>query len=108
MAEEVRVRQPIRWHIPKTIETKYATNMVIQHTKGEFTISFFEIRAPIVLGTPEEQAEQLEKGDKVEARCVARIVVTPDRLPGFIKVMADNLGNYYSTYDNVEDDNSNE
>lgn len=85
---------PIEWHISEEVTTKYATNLVIQHTEHEFIISFFEIYPPVLLGPPEGQKLQAEMIDTVRAECVARIVVASDRMPEFVRVLQDNLGTY--------------
>lgn len=42
MEEETgRVRLPLTWFIPDSIVSKYANNVVIQHTETDFIISFF-------------------------------------------------------------------
>lgn len=84
----------------------YATNITVQHTDHEFVISFYEARPPVVLGTPEERAEQLEAIDHVFAPCVARITVTASRMEGFVKALQDNYENYRKTI--CKEDNANE
>ena len=98
MAEEQGERKllPIEWIVPEDIVGRYATNIVIQHSEHEFIISFFEVWPPIVLGTPEETEAQLEKIEAVRAECVARLIVSAERLPVFIKVLQDNLETYRS------------
>lgn len=45
MADEselaAEIELPIDWHIPDNMVSRYATNMVIQHTEHEFVVSFF-------------------------------------------------------------------
>ena len=78
---------PIAWHVPDDMIPKYATNFVVQFTGHEFVLSFFETRPPIVLGSPEEQREQLEKLGSVRANCVAQIVLSPTRMVEFIGLL---------------------
>jgi hypothetical protein len=80
---------PIEWHIGDDIITRYATNMVVQHTEHEFIISFFEIKPLILLGP--KDLERLESIDSVRAECIARVVVATERMPSFVKVLQTNL-----------------
>jgi len=60
-----------------------------------FILSFFEVWPPAILGeTDEEKQEMLDSLESVEAKCVARLVVTPSRMREFIAVMNENLSNY--------------
>jgi hypothetical protein len=78
---------PIEWHFPEHIASRYATNLVVQSSQHEFIISFFEVRQPIVLGSPEERKAQLEQIKSVRAECVARIIVAAERMPEFIQAL---------------------
>jgi len=52
---------PIKWQIPEDLISRYATNLVVQHTEHEFTISFFEAEPPILLGTPEDSTLAIQE-----------------------------------------------
>ncbi len=81
---------PIKWHVPDTIITRFATNMVVQIIENEFKISFFEIK-------PEMHFEPITKPpDEVQADCVASVIVTADRLSKFIEVLLKQVGQYTS------------
>jgi hypothetical protein len=89
--DDARVELPIEWHVPENIIRRYASNVVIQHGEHEFTISFFEIKEPLLLGIAKEKLDELES---VRAECVAQIVVHPARMQQFIDVMQKNLDRY--------------
>jgi hypothetical protein len=72
---------PIKWHVPDTITTRYANNMVIQIIENEFKISFFEMKIPIRIG------DNLPPPSEIQADCVASVIVSPAKLPQFIEVM---------------------
>lgn len=82
---------PIEWHCSDKIESKYATNLIVQRAEHEFIISFFEILPPILLGPPEEQSAHLRELDSVRAECVARVIVAADKMPDFVRALHDNL-----------------
>jgi hypothetical protein len=90
-------RLPIEWHFPSNIVGRYATNIVVQHTEHEFIVSFFEAYPPIVLGDPKERQATLEQLSSVPAVCVARLIVAPERLAEFVKVLQDNLEKHSSS-----------
>jgi hypothetical protein len=68
--------------------------MIVQHSEHEFYVSFFEMQPPIILGTPKDQQTQLEEIGHIEAECVARLVISPDRLENFIQALQTNLERY--------------
>lgn len=82
---------PVRWCFPPNLAGRYATNLVVQNTGHEFVISFFEAAPPLLFGSEEEVQKQLEKLDYIDAMCVARIIVSPERMPEFVEVLRQNL-----------------
>ncbi len=71
------------------------SNIVVQHQPDIFILSFFEVWSPTILGdTNEEKEKALEAVDRVEAKCVARLVLTPSKMKEFVETMAENLQNY--------------
>ena len=73
----------------------FANHLVVHNTdEGEFFLSFFEVVQPVLLGTPDEQREQLESINEVKAKCVSRIVISADRVPGFIGAIAERYERY--------------
>lgn len=88
---------PIEWYFPEGLTSRYATNLVVQHTEHEFTLSFFELRQPVVLGSPEERKAKLEQIHSVRAECVARVIVSAGRMPEFLGVLQKQLEIYRST-----------
>lgn len=95
--QQVEFRKvPLEWKFPEDLVSRYATNLVVQHTEHEFVISFFEVTPPVVLGEPEEVVSTIHQLQSVPATCVARIIVSPERLEDFIRVLEDNLETYLS------------
>jgi Protein of unknown function (DUF3467) len=80
---------PTVWNFPEDLLSGYATNMLVQTGEQELFVSFFELQQPVLL-VPED-AEKLES---VKAECIARIIVTPERLVGFIEVLQKQLDAY--------------
>ncbi len=86
----VKAGIPIKYHIPDTIITRFATNMTIQIIENEFKISFFEIKPELRFEATETSAYE------VPAECVASVIVTADRLNRFIEVLLEQSGKYTS------------
>ena len=89
------------WHVPEDLASGYATNIVVQTGENEIWVSFFEVPPPILLAP--EDAEHLEN---VTAECIARIVITPDRMSKFIEVLQQQLAVFNSKKAQVKPDGS--
>ncbi len=98
---EVELSLPLEWIVPPNIVSQYATNLVVQYTGNEFIISFFEVHPPILLGTQEEVEAKLEKIDSVKAECIARIIVSADRMPVFLRALTNNVQKHLENSENV-------
>ena len=94
VSSEGLIEKPLAFRVSPDIQSKYATNMVVQHTDHEFVIHFFEARGPLLLGTPDDIATALKDMDAVPADCVARIIVAAERMPSFVQALQDNLNGY--------------
>lgn len=80
---------------PENLQSHFVSNVVVQHQPDIFILSFFEVWPPAILGdTNEEKRKALEAIDRVEAKCVARLVLTPSKMREFVETMAENLQNY--------------
>lgn len=51
---------PIVWEVPKGFPTHYSTHLVVQHTDEEFTITFWDLRPPVLMGAAEEKRQQIQ------------------------------------------------
>jgi hypothetical protein len=94
MAEEKEnsikeIEVPIEWYVPESLVSRYATNMIVQHSEHEFILSFFDTPPPLILG--ESKLEDLQKIKSIRAICVAQIIVAKDRMQGFVNAMQENL-----------------
>jgi len=82
---------PIDWHVPDDVLVRYASNMVVQRLENEYLISFFEVRPPIFLGTPEQIIQQANNLVSIRANCIAQIYVAANKMPEFAKVFQQHL-----------------
>lgn len=96
--KEVRIE-----FVPSDMPGVYATSIVVQHTPTEFVISFWELKAPPILGTTEEEKEATFEGvDHVPAHCVARVIVSPGRMKGFADATQRNWDSYQDKFSETE------
>ena len=96
------VTLPLDWQLPDGTVSRYANNVVVQHTEHEFILSFFEIQPPLITGTPEEQAFKLEALGSVRAECVGRIIINPSRIQDFIQVLQHSYDNFCARFQDEE------
>jgi hypothetical protein len=68
--------------------------MVVQHSEHEFTLSFFALEKPIILGSPEERQKAVENITSARAKCVAQVIVSPERMKDFVSVLDANYQIY--------------
>lgn len=88
-------RLSINWVYPPDITTRFANNFVVQNDSEQFFLSFFDIWMPMIIGeTDEEKQSHLNAMEKVDAKCVARIVMSPEKMRELVEVMILNLQNY--------------
>lgn len=86
----------ITFHVPESLESKFVNNVVVTHSpQGEFYVSFFEVVPPAIVGeTEEEKRRAIAEIETVQARCVARVVMTEERMAATIGAFAENLRSY--------------
>jgi hypothetical protein len=90
-AKEVKIER----NYPKDLQTHFVMNIIVQHQPDFFTLSFFEVFPPAILGaTPEEKKAEFDAISRVEAKCVARLIVPPEKMHEFAKAINQNLAEY--------------
>lgn len=95
--EKERIEKKVRLQrtYPENLQSHFVASLIVQHQPEMFVLSFFEVWPPAVLGeTDEEKQAILDSIESVEAKCVARLVVTPSKMREFLDVMNENLTNY--------------
>lgn len=81
----------VRWSIPDTLPTRFATNMLIQSNEHEYILSFFEVRPPLISGSEDEHIAAIEAMGGLPAQCVARVAIATTRMHTFIRAFAQTL-----------------
>ena len=86
------VEIPLRREFPPNQVGILANNFVIQRDGPECHLLFFQTLPPIVLAEKEEERRKLlEQIEDARSVCVARIIVSGERLPSFIEAMQTNV-----------------
>jgi hypothetical protein len=81
----------VDWQLPPETVAQYATNFLIQAGEKEFFLYFFQVRPPLVVGTPEQQRTQLSELNLIPAQCIASIIISKERMPEFVQIMQDHV-----------------
>lgn len=82
----------IRYVYPADHHSAFANHFVVhQNAFGEFRLSFFELREPIVLGTTEERQQKLKDVGHVDAVCVGEVVITKPRMAQVLAAILENF-----------------
>ena len=86
---------PLQFIYPDNVKSNFVTNMIVQNQSDYFTISFFEALIPPILGdTEDKRKEELQSVQRIQAKCVSKIFVTPQKMKDFVKVLNKNFKNY--------------
>lgn len=88
----------VLWEVPAGFPTHYSTHLVVQHGEEDFTITFWDLRPPVLMGSLEQKQQQVRALTEVRPTVLARIIVSPRRMREFTQVMQDNLKTFDETY----------
>jgi hypothetical protein len=89
---------------PDNLQSNFVSNIVVQHQPDHFILSFFEVWPPAILGNSDAETQKvLDSVDRVDAKCVARLVLTPARMKEFVQLISENLVNYEHMMQNQAD-----
>ena len=85
MAEEKKL--PLDFVVPDNLLSVFSDNLTVQHNQamGVFILSFFQTNIPLAIDPAIE---------KIQSRCIARIVVTPNHMEKLVCALHDNLESY--------------
>jgi hypothetical protein len=99
-SDEVTLR--VNWHFPEGLQSRYGNNVLVQAGPSEFTISFFEMQIPILLGPPEENKAKLKEMGSIQAECVSKVIIPPRLVKGLIDALQTELDKFSSQMSNQE------
>jgi hypothetical protein len=90
------VSKNVKWVIPDSIRTDHATHMVVQQQGSEFTFLFFETASPLFMGSVEEQIAAYNALNYVEAKCVAKVIMSAENATLAANNLISSLNRYHS------------
>src|SRR5688500_8277396 len=85
---------PIELVYPDGLVGRYANHAIVQIGAHECNLLFFEVRPPLLMGSPEEVQEQAKGIKSVSAECVSRIVVPINIMPAFLAAITETMGKH--------------
>lgn len=89
-SEEILSRAvPIRHYGTEDVLGIFADQAIVSHSTGLFTLLFFQLQFP-----PAPNAEILQQMQELPARCVTRIILTPQLMQQFADAINENLVRY--------------
>lgn len=89
VSEEEMLSLDIVHRIPEGLQLTFSDNIAVQHTPSEFTITFAQVRQPLV-----SKSADYDAISAITAEVVARIVLTPSKMAEFIRTLQENWGMY--------------
>ncbi len=92
----------IKWVGYDTIRTDHATQMIVQQQGSEFTFLFFEATVPLFSGSPEEQIAAYKELQYVEAKCVAKVVMSVENTTLAANSLIESLNRYQATMQGIQ------
>lgn len=100
MAEPKEEGEGVRvvWEVPSGFPSHYSTHLVVQHSEDDFTLTFWDMRPPVLIGTMEDKQKQLQALKEIRPTPVARIILSPSKMRQVSQVIQDNLKTFAETY----------
>jgi hypothetical protein len=83
--------------VSDNIRTDHATHLIVQQQGSEFTFFFFEEAVPILMGSTEEQIAAYEALEQIEAKCVAKVVMSAENATLAAIILMESLNRYQAT-----------
>lgn len=96
MAEE-EIKLPFFFIGTEDVPILLSNMQAIQHVQQEFIITFAQFAPPLVLGTPEEQKEQVKAKPYLAVKTVARLAMSPERVLNLIAALQQNYNKWKDT-----------
>jgi len=90
----------IEFNTPAFLESRFATNFVIQRMGDNFKISLFEFKPDIILS--EKDIEAVEKRGSLRADCIGSYITTPETLEKFRVIINRQLEKYKESKEKTE------
>jgi len=85
---------PIKYYGSDDVVGVFADQVVISHLSGMFSVYFYQMQLPPVVGdpnSPDTRVRLKEELKDIPAKCVVRIVLTPMLMEDFLKALQKNV-----------------
>jgi hypothetical protein len=79
----------IKYVMPPELQVQYADNMNVTHTDTEFVLSFIQMQHPLIVSN-----EDWGDVDTIIGKCVARLIIHPNKMPLFIRALQENFNRF--------------
>lgn len=88
--EELK-RVPIKYYYPEDVKAEFANRFGAHYLRedGVFLVNFFQVEQPPLYGTQEERREKVKELEHVNAKAIASIIVTPEKITSLIEHLLD-------------------
>jgi len=87
----------MKWVVSDSIRTDHATHLIVHQQGSEFTFLFFEEAVPLLMGSSEEQIAAYEALEHLEAKCVAKVVMSAENATLAANTLIESLNRYQET-----------
>ncbi|MBL4884711.1 MAG: DUF3467 domain-containing protein [Planctomycetaceae bacterium] len=91
---EISKKVRINRSFPDGQQVIFSNHFVVQHHGPDLYLMFFHTSPPLLLGSPEEIKDQVSNLESVESECVARVVVSRERMPAIIAALQETYDKY--------------
>lgn len=97
---------PLRHNFPADSQPVYSNHFVVQHSEdgSEAFLMFFQVVPPLLVSPADAAAVQ--KLDSLPVECVARIVVSPAKIPAIIRALKTNYAKLQERFAELRPDAS--
>jgi hypothetical protein len=86
------------YYTPEGLSSVYSDNVLVLHTENEFILSFFQLEHPYPSGGVGDDKTVSMKTptdlSQLKARCVSRVIMSPNQMIRVINALQDNLAKY--------------
>ena len=91
VAKEVKLKRVF----PEGIQAQFVDHFVIQHRPDHYILTFYDVMMPPIIAEDEEEFQEIvNKLEEIEARCVARLVLTHRGMEDFYEALSSNVSKH--------------
>lgn len=91
LAKEIKLKRVF----PSGVQAQFVDHFVIQRRPDHYILMFYDIMMPPIIVEDEQEFQDLvDNLEEIEARCVARLVLTHDGMKSFYEALSDNVSKH--------------